>query len=193
MADDKYTDSPDESDESTPLEPAEQNEEIEAAELSENDEIVDPLDTPDDAYVDDPATDDVNEAKLERATDDVTPGLSRRRKRSSAPVRRTPVAEEEPAEETEAKDAKASTEVAKKERATRSRKEAQKAKQATEKRTTPGTFINEAVGELRKVVWPTGNQVQQYFIVVLVFVLFIITFVSLLDLGLGWLVLKVFG
>lgn len=61
------------------------------------------------------------------------------------------------------------------------------------KRTTPAQFVRESVAELRKVVWPTGTQVQQYFLVVLVFVLFIIAFVGLLDLGLGWLLLKLLG
>ncbi len=60
-------------------------------------------------------------------------------------------------------------------------------------RTTPVQFVRESVAELRKVVWPTGTQVQQYFVVVLIFVLFIIAFVGLLDLGLGWLLLKLLG
>lgn len=60
-------------------------------------------------------------------------------------------------------------------------------------RTGPVQFVNESVGELRKVVWPTGEQVRGYFAVVLVFVLFIIAFVGLLDLGYGWVILKVFG
>ena len=60
-------------------------------------------------------------------------------------------------------------------------------------RTGPVTFVRESVGELRKVVYPTGQQLLNYFVVVLVFVLFIIAFVSLLDLGLGWVVFKVFS
>jgi preprotein translocase subunit SecE len=49
------------------------------------------------------------------------------------------------------------------------------------------------VAELRKVVWPTQQQLVTYFVVVLVFVLVIMTIVSLLDLGFGRLVFKVFG
>jgi len=64
---------------------------------------------------------------------------------------------------------------------------------AKQKRTTPAQFVREAVGELRKVVYPTGSQLANYFVVVLVFVLFIIGIVSLLDLGFGWVIFKVFS
>ncbi len=60
-------------------------------------------------------------------------------------------------------------------------------------RTTPITFVRQSVGELRKVVYPTGQQLINYFIVVLVFVLFIIGLVSLLDLGFGWAIFKIFS
>lgn len=60
-------------------------------------------------------------------------------------------------------------------------------------RTTPIGFVNQAIGELRKVIWPTGEQLGNYFAVVLVFVLFMIAFVGLLDFGFGWLLLKLFG
>ena len=53
-----------------------------------------------------------------------------------------------------------------------------------EKRTSPATFYRQVVAELRKVVWPTQEQLVTYFLVVMVFVLFIMTLVSLLDLGL---------
>ncbi|MBA8793050.1 preprotein translocase subunit SecE [Friedmanniella endophytica] len=61
------------------------------------------------------------------------------------------------------------------------------------KRTTPVSFTKEAVGELRKVVYPTGSQLGNYFVVVLVFVLVIVAFVYLLDLGFGWAIVKIFG
>lgn len=61
------------------------------------------------------------------------------------------------------------------------------------KRTGPGSFVRQSVDELRKVVWPTGAQTRDYFIAVLLFVIFIMTFVGLLDLGFGWLHLKLFG
>ena len=63
----------------------------------------------------------------------------------------------------------------------------------TEKRTTPPAFVKQSVGELRKVVYPTGQQLGNYFVVVLVFVLFIIAYVSLLDLGIGKLVFAIFS
>ena len=62
-----------------------------------------------------------------------------------------------------------------------------------DKRTSPTTFYRQVVAELRKVVWPTQQQLITYFIVVLVFVLVIMTIVSLLDLAFGRLVFKVFG
>ncbi len=64
---------------------------------------------------------------------------------------------------------------------------------ATPERTTPPKFVRQSVGELRKVVYPTGQQLLNYFVVVLVFVLFIISIVSLLDLGLGWAIFKIFS
>ena len=62
-----------------------------------------------------------------------------------------------------------------------------------ERRTTPAAFVRQSVGELRKVVYPTGQQLGNYFLVVLVFVLFIIAYVSLLDLGIGKLVFAIFS
>ena len=61
------------------------------------------------------------------------------------------------------------------------------------RRTGPAGFVRESVGELRKVVYPTGSQLLNYFVVVLVFVLFVIAYVSLLDLGLGWAIFRVFS
>ena len=60
-------------------------------------------------------------------------------------------------------------------------------------RTTPVRFVKQSIGELRKVVYPTGQQLINYFVVVLVFVLFIIAYVSLLDLGLGAAIFKIFS
>jgi preprotein translocase subunit SecE len=60
-------------------------------------------------------------------------------------------------------------------------------------RTSPVKFVRQSIGELRKVVYPTGQQLINYFVVVLVFVLFVIAYVSLLDLGLGWAIFKIFS
>ena len=62
-----------------------------------------------------------------------------------------------------------------------------------DKRTSPATFYRQVVAELRKVVWPTQEQLITYFIVVLVFVVVVMGIVSLLDLGFGKLVFEVFG
>ena len=64
---------------------------------------------------------------------------------------------------------------------------------AQQRRTSPATFYRQMVAELRKVVWPTREQLVTYFWVVLVFVLVVMTFVSLLDLGIGKLVFKIFA
>lgn len=61
------------------------------------------------------------------------------------------------------------------------------------KRTGPVTFVRQSVAELRKVVYPTGPQLANYFVVVLIFVLFIIAYVSLLDLGIGAAIFRIFA
>jgi preprotein translocase SecE subunit len=48
------------------------------------------------------------------------------------------------------------------------------------------------IAELRKVVWPTRDQLVTYFIVVMVFVLIMMAIVSLLDLALGKLAFEIF-
>ncbi len=60
-------------------------------------------------------------------------------------------------------------------------------------RTNPVTFYRQVVAELRKVVWPSQQQLTTYFIVVMVFVLFMIAVVSLFDLGFGKAVFAIFG
>ena len=54
-------------------------------------------------------------------------------------------------------------------------------------------FYRQVAYELKKVVWPTRNQLTTYTAVVMVFVLFIIAVVSLLDLVLTKVVFLVFG
>ncbi len=56
-----------------------------------------------------------------------------------------------------------------------------------------GLFYRQITSELKKVVWPTRNQLTTYTSVVLVFVTFIIAVVSLLDLVLTKIVFLVFG
>ncbi len=63
----------------------------------------------------------------------------------------------------------------------------------SEKRTSPATFYRQVVAELRKVVWPTQEQLITYFLVVMVFVLVMMAFVSVLDLAFGKLAFAVFS
>ncbi len=60
-------------------------------------------------------------------------------------------------------------------------------------RTSPITFYRQAVAELRKVVYPTQEQLITYFIVVVAFVMIFMAMVSLFDLGFGKAVFALFG
>lgn len=61
------------------------------------------------------------------------------------------------------------------------------------KRNTPLEFCRQSISELKKVVWPTGSQLANYYVVVLIFVAVMIGIVMALDYGFGWLMLKVFS
>lgn len=54
-------------------------------------------------------------------------------------------------------------------------------------------FIRQVITELRRVVWPTREQLVTYSIVVVVFVTILSLLVSALDLGFTRVVLAVFG
>ena len=60
-------------------------------------------------------------------------------------------------------------------------------------RTGPVLFYRQVVAELRKVVWPTQEQLVTYFFVVMVFVVFMMALISGLDLGIGKLIFWVFN
>ncbi len=60
-------------------------------------------------------------------------------------------------------------------------------------RTSPATFYRQVVAELRKVVWPTQEQLITYFIVVMVFVVAMMSLVSVLDLAFGKLIFALFA
>ena len=62
-----------------------------------------------------------------------------------------------------------------------------------EKRTSPATFYRQVVAELRKVVWPTQQQLVTYFFVVMVFVVFMMALIAGLDLALGKLIFWLFN
>jgi preprotein translocase subunit SecE len=54
-------------------------------------------------------------------------------------------------------------------------------------------FLREVVAELRKVIWPTKNQMVTYTIVVIAFLVFMVALVGVLDLLFAKGVLAVFG
>jgi preprotein translocase subunit SecE len=64
---------------------------------------------------------------------------------------------------------------------------------SSDKRTGPVTFYRQVVAELRKVVWPTQQQLITYFVVVMVFVIVVAAIVSLLDLAFGKAAFAIFG
>jgi preprotein translocase subunit SecE len=76
-------------------------------------------------------------------------------------------------------------------------KKAQKARKSSEPSTNPiiyvFNYLKQVVAELRKVIWPNRKQMGTYTSVVLAFLVFMVTLIGLVDLGLGRLVLLVFG
>ena len=60
-------------------------------------------------------------------------------------------------------------------------------------RTTPALFFRQVVGELRKVIWPTRSMLVTYTLVCMVFVAFMVIFVTSLDYGFTKLVFALFG
>ncbi|EEJ54846.1 preprotein translocase subunit SecE [Mobiluncus mulieris] len=54
-------------------------------------------------------------------------------------------------------------------------------------------FIRQVIDEMKKVVYPTGEELKRYFIVVIVFVGIIMALVGLVDLGFGALTDLIFS
>ena len=77
------------------------------------------------------------------------------------------------------------------------KKKAKKAKKSDEPSSNPFvfllTYLKQVVAELRKVIWPNRKQMGSYTSVVLAFLVFMVTLIGLVDLGLAKLVLLVFG
>lgn len=200
MADDKRTDSHDESDDVVPVDPdqtpddqdpGDQNSGDDTpAELTESEEIVDDAASSDE-YVDDPDTPDINEAKLDRATDEVNAmededdapatGGTATRTRPRATQRPKRRVLEEGTDSSDSSDGLAKLDMTNLE------------PDADPPRVGPVTFTKQSVAELKKVKWASPSEVWQYFVVVLVFVGFIVAFVSLLDLGFGSAILRIFS
>ena len=60
-------------------------------------------------------------------------------------------------------------------------------------RTGPALFVRQVIAELRKVVWPTQEQLVTYFFVVMVFVAFMMALIAGLDLGIGKVIFWLFN
>jgi preprotein translocase subunit SecE len=76
-------------------------------------------------------------------------------------------------------------------------KKAKKARKSQGPSTNPIVYVynylKQVVAELRKVIWPNRKQMMTYTSVVLAFLVFMVTLIGLVDLGLAKLVLMVFG
>ena len=57
----------------------------------------------------------------------------------------------------------------------------------------PARFVRESVSEMRKVLWPSRNELVTYSIVVIIFVVIMVAVVAGLDIGFAKLVLLTFG
>ncbi len=60
-------------------------------------------------------------------------------------------------------------------------------------RISPALFFRQVIAELRKVIWPTRDALVTYFAVVLVFVIFMIAIVSVLDFVFNKAAFSIFG
>ena len=61
-----------------------------------------------------------------------------------------------------------------------------------QERTSPGQFLHEVRGELRKVAWPTRSEVINSTIIVLITVVLLTTLIALLDWGFGSAILRLY-
>jgi preprotein translocase subunit SecE len=64
---------------------------------------------------------------------------------------------------------------------------------AREQRTKPTEFVKEVRAELRKVAWPTRDEVINYSLIVFVALVVLMAFVGFLDYTFGEFVLKLFN
>lgn len=54
-------------------------------------------------------------------------------------------------------------------------------------------FFKQVIAELKKVVWPTRDELSTYFSVVIVFVIGMVIFTGAVDISFSWIISKVFG
>ena len=64
---------------------------------------------------------------------------------------------------------------------TRTKPQPRPAPRPVKERTTPRQYLREVRGELRKVAWPTKEEVARYSVIVLITVVVLTTFIFLLD------------
>ncbi len=149
------------------------------------------------------------EAGHGEATPQQRPTGSTRRRSSSAPVRRDAAAADpdaddaaiadlendfSPAEQSAAASVRRSSNApVRKATATRKRSESAREEHDPYTAKDPATFVKQSASEIKKVVWPTWAQLTVLFFAVLIFVLFMIAFVGLLDAGFGALLLRLLG
>jgi preprotein translocase subunit SecE len=60
-------------------------------------------------------------------------------------------------------------------------------------RITPALFLRQVAAELRKVIWPTRNELVTYTVVALTFIIFMVVIVTSLDYGFTKLMFWIFG
>ena len=76
---------------------------------------------------------------------------------------------------------------------TATRTDSPAARPAKQRGGKPVRFVREAVSEMRKVLWPSRNELVTYAFVVIVFVVIMIAIVAGLDIGFAKLVLLLFS
>ncbi len=81
----------------------------------------------------------------------------------------------------------------KKTTSTRKRSETERGEHDPYRAKNPARFVRQSAAELKKVVWPSWGELTVLFSAVLLFVLFIIAYVMLLDYGFGQALLSLFG
>jgi preprotein translocase subunit SecE len=64
---------------------------------------------------------------------------------------------------------------------TRTKPQPRPAPRPVKERTSPRQYLREVRGELRKVAWPTKEEVARYSVIVLITVVVLTTFIFLLD------------
>jgi preprotein translocase subunit SecE len=136
-----------------------------------------------DAAADGGGTDDSQGGRTAVATPQRPSGKRSRQRAESADVSGAVELTESDADDDTAKKAK--------------KAKAKKVRKSDEPSSNPFVFVfnylKQVVAELRKVIWPNRKQMGSYTSVVLAFLVFMVTFIGLVDLGLAKLVLWVFG